>query len=132
MAILSNKLMLPSCPHCGISTPNLTKVFEMLSNNYNQSNQLKWRIYKCDACGELITASAHEYEKEIIKSFPESKTVNDSISQVPKEYLSQALSSLHAPSGAVMLASSAIEAMLKDKGYKDKNLVRVQGARSYL
>ena len=34
----------------------------------------------------------------------------------------QAIESQHAPSGAVMLAASAVDAMLKAKGYKDGNL----------
>jgi len=32
------------------------------------------------------------------------------------------LESLHAPAGAIMLAASAVNAMLKEKGYKDGSL----------
>ncbi len=34
----------------------------------------------------------------------------------------QAIDSLHAPAGAVMLAASSVDAMLKAKGYKDGSL----------
>lgn len=44
--------------------------------------------------------------------------------------MQQALDTLHAPAGAVMLAASAVDAMLKDKGYKDGNLYgRIDKAR---
>ena len=39
-----------------------------------------------------------------------------------REFLEQAIASVHAPAGAVMLTASAVDAMLKDKGYKDGNL----------
>lgn len=39
-----------------------------------------------------------------------------------RESLSQAIGSQHAPAGAVMLTGSAVDAMLKDKGYKDGTL----------
>lgn len=46
-----------------------------------------------------------------------------------REFLSQAIASLHAPAGAVMLTASAVDAMLKDKGYKDGNLnARIEAA----
>jgi len=46
-----------------------------------------------------------------------------------KEFLSQAIASLHAPAGAVMLTASAVDAMLKDKGYKDGSLnTRIEDA----
>jgi hypothetical protein len=39
-----------------------------------------------------------------------------------REYLQQAINSLHAPAGAIMLTASAVDAMLKEKGYKDGSL----------
>jgi hypothetical protein len=51
-----------------------------------------------------------------------SKTVNDDIPEKPRKYLQQALNSLHAPAGAVMLAASAVDSMLRLKGYSDGSL----------
>jgi hypothetical protein len=42
--------------------------------------------------------------------------VDPAIPNVAGAYLQQALQSLQAPAGAVMLAASAIDAMLKEKG----------------
>jgi hypothetical protein len=65
----------------------------------------------------------------ILKIWPESTIVDDSIPERAREYLSQAISSISAPAGAVMLAASAIDAMLKDKGYKDGTLYsRIESA----
>jgi hypothetical protein len=39
------------------------------------------------------------------------------------------MSSLHAPTGAIMLTASAVDSMLKDKGFKDGSLnVRIDAA----
>ena len=54
--------------------------------------------------------------------WPQAESVSDALPEKPKSFLSQALSSLNAPSGAIMLAASAIDAMLKDKGYKKGTL----------
>ncbi|SDA27268.1 protein of unknown function [Nitrosospira sp. Nsp18] len=73
-------------------------------------------------CGGVVTASAAERGGVVYEYFPESPSVNDDIPGKPKIYLQQALESLHAPVGAVMLASSAVDAMLKLKGYADGSL----------
>jgi hypothetical protein len=39
-----------------------------------------------------------------------------------RDFLSQAMGSLHAPAGAVMLTASAVDAMLKHKGFKEGSL----------
>jgi hypothetical protein len=54
--------------------------------------------------------------------FPTPIIVDNSIPAKARAYLDQAINSLHAPSGAIMLAASAIDAMLKEKGYKEGSL----------
>jgi hypothetical protein len=54
--------------------------------------------------------------------FPSSAQIADEIPDRPRAYLQQAHESLHAPSGAVMLCASAVDAMLKLKGYTKGNL----------
>jgi hypothetical protein len=55
-------------------------------------------------------------------TYPSSRHVDDSIPETARHYLTQAIESLHAPAGAVMLAASGIDAMLKAKGYKKGSL----------
>jgi len=48
--------------------------------------------------------------------------VDADLPEKARAYLAQAINSLHAPAGAVMLAASAVDAMLKDKGLVDGTL----------
>lgn len=54
--------------------------------------------------------------------WPTQASVDAAVPGRAKHYLEQAISSIHAPSGAVMLAASAVDAMLKDKGFKQGSL----------
>jgi hypothetical protein len=58
----------------------------------------------------------------VLAHWPESAAVSDCIPDRARSYLAQALSSIHAPAGAVMLAASSVDAMLKEKGLKDGSL----------
>ena len=59
---------------------------------------------------------------EILEIYPSIPTISESIPERPREYLRQAQSSLHTPAGAIMLSASAVDAMLKEKGYVDDSL----------
>ena len=48
--------------------------------------------------------------------------VQDEIPDRPRSYIQQAIDSIHAPAGAVMLAASAVDSMLKIKNYRDGSL----------
>jgi hypothetical protein len=50
------------------------------------------------------------------------REIDGAIPGRPKEYLEQAVSSLNSPAGAVMLAASSVDAMLREKGLKDGTL----------
>ena len=54
--------------------------------------------------------------------FPGAKGLDESIPDRAREYLEQAISSIHAPSGAVMLVASSVDAMLKAKKYTTGSL----------
>ncbi len=51
--------------------------------------------------------------------YPSPSSVDEAIDSTAREYLTQCMNSLHAPAGAVMLAASAVDAMLKAKGYEE-------------
>jgi hypothetical protein len=48
--------------------------------------------------------------------FPSPRTVSDDVPADARRYLDQAIRSISTPDGAVMLAASGVDAMLKDKG----------------
>ncbi|MFI5180060.1 MAG: hypothetical protein ACHQPI_01560 [Thermoanaerobaculia bacterium] len=54
--------------------------------------------------------------------YPSVLQPDDSIPSTARTYLTQALQSLHAPAGGVMLAASAVDAMLKAVGYVEGSL----------
>jgi len=72
--------------------------------------------------------------QEIEAIYPTAKTVADEIPERARGYLTQALSSCKAPSGAIMLTACAVDSMMKDKGYKDGSLyARIdQAAKDHL
>lgn len=61
-------------------------------------------------------------EGYIVAMYPNLSIIDEAIDERAREYLSQCGSSLHAPAGAIMLAASAVDAMLKSKGYKEGDL----------
>ena len=69
-----------------------------------------------------------------MRVFPGSQDVSEDIPARARSYLDQALNSLNAPAGAVMLAASAVDAMLKAKNLTQGSLYsRIdQAAASHL
>lgn len=122
-------LPLDRCPHCQIAKPNLAarSVFE--SNGGNSRNRRNWKTYVCASCGGAVMTVApfdtrgHE-TLEITAYWPSAKTVEDSIPERARTFLTQAIASIHAPAGAVMLTASSVDAMLKEKGLKEGSLYK--------
>ena len=122
MPTLSQNLILPRCPHCAVANPNLFKLHQLETNNHIGDRLRRWIIYSCGSCGGVITAWAPQFGLEVHEYFPVSLSVKDDVPEKPRAYLQQALESIHAPAGAVMLAASAVDSMLKLKGYTDGSL----------
>ena len=120
---LQEHLRLERCPHCGVDRPNLSKVWETNTTNSEKTNKRLWRFYVCARCGGVTTAYANEPDDYTDGIFPydEGKESKD-IPQKPRAFLEQAIASIHAPAGAVMLAASSVDAMLKEKGYIEGSL----------
>lgn len=55
---------------------------------------------------------------QIVRLWPQLDSVSEAVPERARMFLGQAIASLHTPSGAVMLTASAVDAMLKAKGYK--------------
>jgi len=117
MPNLTGSLILSRCPHCAIASPLLNRVHHFDTNNHESNNPRKWAIYVCGTCGGVVSACAANHNQPISAYFPSSVIVNEEIPERPKIFLQQAQESLHAPSGAVMLCASAVDAMLKIKEY---------------
>lgn len=122
MPRLEQNLIIKRCPHCNVDNPNLTQAARFSTNSYNGSNQRIWIAYSCQRCGGVTTAWSNQQNQEIQQMFPSAISLDESIPARAKVYLDQAIDSLHAPAGAIMLAASSIDSMLKEKGYREGSL----------
>jgi hypothetical protein len=88
---------------------------------------------KCSKCADQslyygfshsqkIDNNGYPTRLNIFNSYPCAKKAADDIPDRARSFLQQAIDSLHAPDGAVMLAASSVDSMLKDKGYKTGSL----------
>ncbi len=122
MPNLSPQLVLDRCAHCSVANPNLQQTLKTETNDHEGRNLRRWSIYKCGKCGGLVTASAPQFDQLTIEIFPASTEISEDIPERAKSYLEQAVARIHAPAGAVMLAASSVDAMLKEKGYRTGSL----------
>lgn len=123
MAVQGKILELDRCVHCGVDKPSCPAITDpIFTNNHSSSIEKYWRVYACTRCGGAILAGSPKGSKNIHWMYPESKNVDDEIPDRAKDYLEQAINSLNAPAGAVMLSASSIDSMLKYKGLKDGGL----------
>lgn len=129
MLLQGNQLQLGRCPHCNVAVPNLTRQWGPAeSKDHGGNNKSLWSVYRCNTCGGMVLAcSPNGIGIPISKIWPTPIEVAEEIPTRAREFLTQAVASMHAPSGAVMLAASAVDAMLKTKGYREGSLnVRIE------
>jgi len=120
-----NQLALDRCPHCGIARPLLMSQHSLTSIGQVGGGGFRiWTIYICTSCGgaALTLAPQAPQNSDITEMWPAQLQVAETVPVRARDFLTQAMASLHAPAGAVMLTASSVDAMLKDKGYKDGSL----------
>lgn len=113
--LLNSTLDLSRCPHCNVDSPNLVIQDQCDTTDFRGGHHY-WRLYACKRCGGVVTAKATGWDQEVIAIYPSSLDVSEDVPDRARSYLDQAINSLSAPAGAVMLAASAVDAMLKFKG----------------
>jgi hypothetical protein len=94
------------------------------TTDFAGQNFRTWIVYVCNRCGGVITAAAFRQGFEIREMYPSAVSVDECIPAKAKVFLEQAINSYHAPSGAIMLSASAVDAMLKSKDYKEGGLYK--------
>lgn len=121
---IGQQLPLERCPHCSVAKPLLYAQWQGQSKQHDGANLRNWCVYACATCGGMVLACApgSVQNAAVTGCWPQSFTVAEEMPARAREFLTQAVASLHAPSGAVMLTASAVDAMLKDKGLKDGSL----------
>jgi hypothetical protein len=126
---------LDRCPQCGVATPLVSSVSKP-KKHYKDGHENTWWHFtgECSRCHRHILfygwtnsdesprAGNDPSNVRIRNTYPELETASDEIPDKAKRFLQQALESKHAPDGALMLAASSIDAMLKEKGFKSGTL----------
>ena len=94
------------------------------TRTHTGNNPRLWATYQCLGCGGLILAGASGTDQSSLVNevYPSLDAVEAEVPTRAARYLSQAIESLSSPDGAVMLAASAVDAMLKEKKYTDGTL----------
>jgi hypothetical protein len=122
MTILGALLELNRCPHCNVDKPSLGLTGRFKTTAHDGRNARFWCTYSCYRCGGVILAAAKNEGGLAIEMYPTSAIIHESIPSPARDYLAQAIDSLHSPAGSVMLSASSVDAMLKAKSYKEGNL----------
>jgi len=124
------------CPHCAIANPQLKQIWVTQHPLFKPSSPLfgrYWAAYQCTTCSDVIlvqcelssrtsVGSAFSNNQKVEAIYPPTKTVDSTLPETARRYLSQALETLHAPDAAAVMAASAVDAMLKDKGLIEGSL----------
>jgi hypothetical protein len=114
-------LQFDRCPHCAVATPLLTAIHHFPAET-SRGEKLKWAVYICSRCGRPVVGGCPVNAIYLEEIYPQTSSLSDDIPPKAAAFLAQATESLHAPSGAVMLCASSVDAMLKEKGLKKGNL----------
>lgn len=117
-------LPLDRCPHCQISKPTMTRIwFQRTKDHYGGSERL-WGVYTCSSCGGVILAAGpHTGPASSIEDiWPKERSAPQELPTRAREYLSQAIEAIATPAGCIMLAASAVDAMLKERGLSNGTL----------
>jgi hypothetical protein len=124
MVRLDKYLKIDRCPHCSVAKPTLEAESSFTTTADNKSNTRFWAFYACSTCGGVTTAWAYNDGDEVQAIFPTLMLVDPNLPIKIKTYLQQAIDTQHAPSGSLMLCASAVDAMLKEKGFIDGSLYK--------
>ena len=123
-------LGLRRCPHCKVARPNLANKYELNTADHKSLLNRHWVVYVCTVCGGAVLAAGGVSEttgggvryNKITEIYPGESEVSEAVPDRARRFLTQAGETLHAPDGSVMVAASAVDAMLKEKGYKAGSL----------
>ena len=106
--MLQNVLALEYCPHYGIAKPSIAMPIQANWVRFagHDGKERIWGVYGCSWCGRLIVAVGQAGPgSQVTEIYPVPKSVAEEIPQKPREYLRQAILTVHAPAGSVMLCA---------------------------
>ena len=115
------------CPHCGTGSPFLGRSWQGITVGSKYGHRRLWGAFVCTSCGGLVTAySNNDIESNLLnypeEVFPKPKNADEDLPPVARSFLQQAMDTIHAPDAAAVMAGSAVDAMLKEKGLRKGSL----------
>lgn len=136
MEIKRNLLEIIRCPHCKIHKPMMELKWESSATFVRDYNtMIMWKIFECDNCYSPVTVKlAHMDGKyETVELFPKDHSLHKSIPRRARQFLLDAIETVHTPSASILLCCSSIDSMFKEIGYKDGNLYSriIKAAKEY-
>ncbi len=115
--LMLESLALERCPHCGIDRPHLGRASQLQTHNVS-GNARSWSIYSCSRCGGVVVAGGTKEGSRADEIYPRPATVDATLPERARAFLTDAQNSQHAPSASIMASASAVDAMLKELGLK--------------
>jgi len=113
------------CPHCGVANPQLVRMYGS-GQRFGRATQGPtsiWALYRCTSCGDGVSAKGDPTEAvanpNVVAIFPDIRSIDDAVPEIPKRFLRQAYETLGSPDAAAVMAGSAVDAMLKELGYTE-------------
>lgn len=117
------------CSQCGVATPLLSLIGKPTRHVQRGYDTYWYFTTECSRCRHHIlfyglNSGDENSDIDVVSHFPPLKTADESLPPKALKFLQQAFESKHAPDGALMLSASAIDAMLKEKGYNNDTLYK--------
>ena len=117
------------CPQCGVANPEMVMMWksDCIIPRAESGYGYNWATYQCTTCRLIVLAQSrlgNHGTRELERVYPETETVEEDIPERARNYLEQAIGSIHAPDGAAMLAGSAVDAMLKAKDLNEGSVYK--------
>ncbi len=112
----------PKCPHCGVTKPQLQRRWMQFIILPDRPYGHNWATFACTSCASVMLVKSslgNQSTLTVLQVFPAVQDVPEDLPEKAANYLKQAMAAVHAPDGAVMLAGSAVDAMLKAKKLTD-------------
>jgi len=125
-------LQLPRCPQYGVNKPNLRKITEICTASDPNRAGTAWAMFVCAHCLGMVMIEAAAAQSRGVwtmlgeprRTYPRARIVSPDIPARAQKYLAQALDTIAQPDAAVMMAGSAVDAMLKAKGMVEGSVHR--------
>jgi hypothetical protein len=135
----SDHLSFDRCPHCNTANPTFGRkhMFAVQPMKAAYANAagvmghwIQWHVYSCESCGGLAGAAALVPQGQINQGqrqrsrwiVPALQVTSSDVPPRARNFLVQARETLSSPAASVMMSASAVDAMLRGRGYKDGSL----------